>query len=169
VIALVLAVASNGVIGKNNDLPWPRLKGDMKFFRDLTMGGVVVMGSNTWRSLPKRLDGRINIVVSRTGSADGADRVIRGIDEIPLLAEDYPGQDIFIIGGASIYAPTARMADTAFVTRIEREYDGDAVVDLPALLSGMRLSGSRPAPLEPDHSLPTMTFETYRRSSARLY
>ena len=168
-IALVLAVADNGVIGKDNGLPWPRLKGDMKYFRDLTMGGVVVMGSNTWSwSLPKKLDGRTNVVVSRTGVA-GADRVIRGIDEIPFLAEDYPGKDILIIGGASLYGPTARMADTVFLTRVHRDFEGDTVVDVPALVQGMRLAERIDAPLPDDHSLPAVSFETYRRASRPFF
>lgn len=160
-ISLILAVSQNGVIGHDNGLPWPRLKADMRHFRTLTLGCPVVMGANTWRSLPHRLDGRTNIVVSRSGSGvEGADRVIGSIDEIAALPAEF-GTKIFIIGGAALYHSTAALADAAHVTRVLRSYPGDTSVDLPDLLAGMRLVDSSGTPAQ--DGLPPLTFETYRR------
>lgn len=130
-ISLIVAVAKNGVIGRDGDLPW-RLSTDLKLFRRLTMGKPVVMGRKTWATLQRKpLDGRDNIVVTRdTGfAADGA-IVVGSIDaaiETALEAAAARGADeIMVIGGAEIYRATLPVADRIYLTEVAAEPDGDA-------------------------------------------
>src|SRR5690242_13541873 len=110
-IVLVVAVAENGVIGRNGALPW-RLKSDMAYFRKVTMGKPVVMGRKTWDSLPRKpLPGRTNIVVTRDASfaAPGA-LVVTSVDAALIAARGDAlrrGVDeIAVIGGNEIFAAT---------------------------------------------------------------
>lgn len=126
-VHLIFARAANGVIGRDNALPW-HLPEDMAHFRELTRGCPVLMGRKTWDSLPERfrpLPGRRNIVVTRqTGwSATGAERA----DGLPAaLALCADAADIWVIGGAQIYAEALSFAHSAEVTEIHREFIGDA-------------------------------------------
>lgn len=126
-IALVVAVASNGVIGDRGKIPW-RIPDDMKHFKALTLGKPCIMGRKTWDSLPRKpLPGRINIVVSRDPSfaADGA-VVVRSLDEALALAEREHADEIAIIGGAEIYAEALPRATRIYLTEIHRAVPGDA-------------------------------------------
>ncbi|MCZ2498181.1 dihydrofolate reductase [Xylophilus sp. Kf1] len=126
-VHLIFARAANGVIGRDNALPW-HLPEDMAHFRELTRGCPVVMGRQTWDSLPPRfrpLPGRRNIVLSRqTGwAADGAERA-DGLAQALALAAD--AADVWIIGGAQVYAQALPFAHSAEVTEIHRDFVGDA-------------------------------------------
>lgn len=124
---LIYARAANGVIGKDNALPW-HLPEDMAHFKQLTQGCPVVMGRKTWDSLPPRfrpLPGRTNIVVTRQGDwqADGAQRAA----SLPeALAQCGAGHTVWVIGGAQIYAEALPQADRLEVTEIARDFEGDA-------------------------------------------
>lgn len=135
-VAFVVAVAENGVIGKDGDLPW-RLSSDLKMFRKLTMGKPIIMGRRTWQSLPKRpLDGRDNIVITRDADfrADGA-HVVNSVDAALELAQksaDARGADeIAVIGGAQVYRDTLDRADRIYWTEVHGAPEGDTV--FPAL------------------------------------
>ena len=122
-VRLIWAQAANGVVGDDNTLPW-RIPEDLARFRALTTGATVVMGRRTWESLPARfrpLPDRRNVVVTRDPSYDapGAD-VLTSIDAALAL----PG-DIWIGGGAEIYAATMTFADALHVTDVELEVEGD--------------------------------------------
>lgn len=124
---LIYARAANGVIGKNNALPW-HLSEDMAHFRQLTHGCPVIMGRKTWDSLPPRfrpLPGRTNIVVTRQGDwqADGA---LRAASLHDALQQAPAGQTVWVIGGAQIYAEALPLADRLEVTEIAQDFDGDA-------------------------------------------
>ena len=124
---LIYARAANGVIGKDNALPW-HLPEDMAHFKRMTAGCPVVMGRKTWDSLPPRfrpLPGRRNIVVTRQvgWQADGAERAA-GLPEAIALSAD--AAEVWVIGGAQIYAEAAPLAHRAVVTEIGREFEGDA-------------------------------------------
>ncbi|MGA0572361.1 dihydrofolate reductase [Variovorax sp. VNK109] len=126
-INVIFARAANGVIGRDNTIPW-RLPEDMAHFRQTTMGCPVIMGRKTWDSLPPKfrpLPGRANIVVTRQAgwSADGALRA-SSLDEAVKLASTAP--DIWVIGGAQIYEQTLPMAQRVEVTEIDQAFDGDA-------------------------------------------
>jgi len=130
-VAIYVAIAKNGVIGRDGGLPW-RLSTDMKRFKAGTMGKPIVMGRKTWESFPKRpLPGRQNIVITRDKDyrAEGAD-IVHSLDDALALARVRgrcaPGTDeICIIGGGEIYAQALPVADTLHVTHVMAEPDGD--------------------------------------------
>ncbi len=122
-ITLVLAMAENGVIGKDGGIPW-HISDDLKRFKALTLGKRVVMGRKTWDSLPRKpLPGRDNIVVTRdTGwRADGA--IVAGTPQEALAG------GAMVIGGAEIYRAILPLATRIELTEVHRAYDGDAVFD----------------------------------------
>jgi dihydrofolate reductase len=123
-ISLIAAMARNGVIGRDNRLPW-RLPADLQHFKALTLGKPMVMGRRTWESLPGLLPGRRHIVVSRNPEyrADGVDRV-SSIDEAIRLLQASP--EIMIVGGAQLYAAILPNADRLYLTRVDAEVAGDA-------------------------------------------
>ena len=128
-LALIAAVASNGVIGRDGRLPW-RLPEDLRRFRALTTGHSIIMGRRTWESLPHPLPGRQNIVVTRQPAfhAEGA-TVARSFDEA-LACIELP-EPAFCIGGGEIYRAAIPRAQIAYVTEIQHAFDGDAT--FPAL------------------------------------
>jgi dihydrofolate reductase len=123
-ISLIAAMARNGVIGRDNRLPW-RLPADLQHFKALTLGKPMVMGRRTWESLPGLLPGRRHIVVSRNPEyrADGAERV-SSVDEAIRLLQASP--EIMIVGGAQLYAEILPNADRLYLTRVDAEVAGDA-------------------------------------------
>lgn len=123
-LRLIWAQARNGAIGSGNTLPW-RIPEDLSRFRELTLGGTVVMGRRTWESLPasfRPLPGRRNVVVTHDPSYDapGAE-VFTSLDAV-LASYD----DVWIGGGAQVYAVTLPMAESLHVTDVDLEVTGDA-------------------------------------------
>jgi dihydrofolate reductase len=123
-LALIAAVAANGVIGRDGKLPW-RLPEDLRHFRALTTGHSVIMGRRTWDSIGRALPARQNIVVTRQPgfAADGA-LVARSLTDA-LAAVRLP-EPAFCIGGGELYRTAMPLARTAYVTQIDRAFDGDA-------------------------------------------
>lgn len=120
-IALVVAMAENGVIGREGGLPW-RLSTDLKRFKALTMGKPVIMGRKTWESLGRPLPGRRNIVITRNaGYTAGGAEVASSLQAALALASD----EANIIGGGEIYRQAMEMADRLHVTHVLAEIDGD--------------------------------------------
>jgi dihydrofolate reductase len=127
-LALIAAIARNGVIGRGLALPW-RLPGDLRHFRALTSGHTVVMGRRTWQSLPRALPERQNIVISRDAALPAPGALIVPSLNAALAAASLPAP-IFVIGGAVLYAAALPRADTLYLTEIDADYDGD--VGFPA-------------------------------------
>ena len=130
-ISLIAAVARNGVIGKNNregqpDMPW-NLPDDFKFFKQKTSGHPVIMGRKTLVALGKPLPNRLNIVITHNTdfTADGT-TVVASLEKALDAARAVETEEIFVIGGAEIYALALPVATTLYLTEIERAYDGDA-------------------------------------------
>jgi len=126
-LGLVYARAANGVIGRDNQLPW-HLPEDLAHFKAVTLGAPVIMGRRTWDSLPPKfrpLPGRRNIVVTRQPDwhAEGADRA-SSLEAALALCKD--ADRAWVIGGAQLYALAAPLARVAEVTEIEQEFDGNA-------------------------------------------
>jgi dihydrofolate reductase len=130
-LVLVAAVAENGVIGRDGDLPW-RLPSDLRHFRDMTFGHPVVMGRKTYRTIGKPLPGRTNIVVTRdrsfaargvvsAGGVDWALAVARGDALRRGVAE------IMIIGGADLYGQTIGCAARLEITLVHARPQGESV------------------------------------------
>lgn len=130
-VAIVVAIAEDGVIGRDNGLPW-RLSTDMRRFKVLTMGKPIIMGRKTWESFPRRpLPGRLNIVVSRDPAyrAEGAEAVTSLDDALRLARAKVrcmSGMDeICIIGGGEIYRQAMDIADRLYVTHVLASPEGD--------------------------------------------
>ena len=127
-ITLVVARASNGVIGKDGGLPW-HISADLKRFKALTMGSAMVMGRKTFESLPGLLPGRRHIVLTRdpNWSAAGAE-VARDADEALRLAA---GESVSVIGGADIFALFLPLADRIELTEVLEDVPGDTLMPDP--------------------------------------
>jgi dihydrofolate reductase len=128
-IVFVVAVARNGVIGREGDLPW-RLPSDLKRFKEMTMGKPVLMGRKTWAAIGRPLPGRPNIVVTRDADfeAPGAEVVASleaGLEAAAREAERIGADEICIIGGGQIYAQIFDRADVLHVTHIDADVEGD--------------------------------------------
>lgn len=128
-LSLIVAVAENGVIGKDGGLPW-RLSSDLKTFRRLTMGKPIIMGRRTFQSIGKPLDGRDNIVVTRDPNfvAPGvsvADSVADALTLARVMARTRGADEIMVIGGADIYKVALPAADRIYLTRVHASPDGD--------------------------------------------
>ncbi len=124
-IALIAAVAANGVIGRDNDLPW-RLPDDLRHFRRLTLGHTVIMGRRTFASLPAPLTGRHVVVVSRgTFAPERAMDVDYAVSIEDALARAR-SHEVFIAGGASLYAQTLTHAQRLYLTQVDTAVNGDA-------------------------------------------
>jgi dihydrofolate reductase len=124
-VSLIVAMARNGVIGKDNRLPW-HLPEDLKRFKRLTMGHHIIMGRKTYESIGKLLPGRTSVIVTRRQDylLPGA-IIAHSLEEaIDRCAND---DEIFVIGGAEIYRAALDLADRLLVTQIDREIAGDAI------------------------------------------
>ena len=125
-VTIVAAVAKNGCIGRDGALPW-RIPEDLKRYKAVTMGKVVIMGRKTWESIPERhrpLPGRTNVVVTRR--ADYA--LPAGVERVGSLADAlaaHAGEEVIINGGAEIYRGAMAHADKLDITHVEQVVDGD--------------------------------------------
>ena len=122
-VAIIAAVATNGVIGRNNDLPW-HLSADLKRLKALTMGHAMIMGRKTFDSVGRPLPGRTTIVITRDPGfrADGVE-VAHSLDE---ALERAAGDDlVFVAGGTRIFELALHRADRMYITRVHGEPEGD--------------------------------------------
>lgn len=128
-LSILVAMAKNGVIGKNNGLPW-HLPADLKHFKSLTMGHTLIMGRKTYESIGRPLPGRTNIIVtSQTDFKVTGTIVVHSLDEALLMGtlSDTSSQNCerFIIGGANLYRQTIALSQRMYITEIQRAFDGD--------------------------------------------
>ena len=134
-LSLIVAVSENGVIGRNGDLPW-HLSADLRRFKRLTMGHILLMGRKTWESIGRPLPGRTSIVISRqTDYQTGFEEVpvAANLDEALADARKVRSTDaeVYVIGGARVYEMTFPRVDQLLLTRVHAEVDGD--VSFPAV------------------------------------
>ncbi len=156
-LALIVAVARNGVIGKEGGLPW-HVSEDLKHFKKTTSGHAIIMGRKTYDSIGRPLPKRRNIVVTRQADAEfpGCERA-QGIDEAIALARSTDPCP-FIIGGASLYEEALPMATEIHLTSIDEDAEGDTY--FPGDLSGFEEVESRKG------DTPGVVFRLLRRQSA---
>lgn len=124
-LSLIAAVASNGVIGNDNALPW-QLPEDLKRFKALTLGHPVVMGRRTHESIGRALPGRRNLVISRNPAyrTEGCE-IMASLGQA-LAACEGTTDEVFVIGGAQIYAEALPLAHRLYLTEIQQAFSGDA-------------------------------------------
>jgi dihydrofolate reductase len=134
-IALIVAVAKNGVVGNDNKLLW-RLKTDLKRFRALTMGKPIIMGRKTLQSIGCLLPGRDTIVITRDPvfvfeGAHVVHSLPQAIELGKIIAEKNNMTELMIIGGAEIYAQALPLCEKLYVTEVDLEPEGDAFFSIP--------------------------------------
>ena len=123
-ISLIVAMAKNGVIGRDNQLPW-RLPADLAHFKRVTMGKPMIMGRKTWESLPGLLPGRRHIVVTRDKAyrAEGC-TLVNSLDQALEAAGEVP--EVMVVGGGTIYKEMLPRADRLHLTLVDADVEGDA-------------------------------------------
>ena len=129
-ISLIVAMSKDGVIGKDNKIPW-RSKEDMTYFKELTMGSPIIMGRKTWDSFPKKpLVGRLNIVLTRNedliglaGDQEEGPIFMHDLTSALTMLDDQGMQEVFIIGGNTVYDEAIRknLVDRMFINVIKRD------------------------------------------------
>lgn len=126
IISLIVAVAENGVIGKNNELPW-KLSSDLRRFKYYTKGKAVIMGRKTFESIGQPLSERINIILSKQKDFKPEKTLVfSDLSDAFNFAADNNLEEVFVIGGADIYEQTFDLADRIYLTRVHTQVDGDA-------------------------------------------
>jgi dihydrofolate reductase len=123
-ISLIVAMASNRVIGIDNQLPW-HLSADLKRFRQITMGSPIVMGRKTYESIGRPLPGRTNVIISRDPAYKQEGCLVFNDIETAIGSCCQKFREIFVIGGSELYRSVLPMADALYVTLIHKEFSGD--------------------------------------------
>jgi dihydrofolate reductase len=123
IVSLVVAMARNRVIGRNNTLPW-RLSDDLKRFKAITMGKPILMGRKTFESIGKPLPGRANLVLTRDRAWQATGVLTVGsIDE--AIERSRRASELAVIGGAEVYQLALPVTDIIYLTRVEADVEGD--------------------------------------------
>ena len=154
-MSLIVAVAENGVIGRDGELPW-RLSSDLRYFKSVTMGKPVIMGRKTFQSIGRPLPGRPNFVVSRNSEfkADGT-IVFSSLSAATGKAVELGSEEAMIIGGAGIYRESLPVADRIYLTEVHAEVPGDVTFPAFARTEWTEISRERKPAGEtddPEHS-----------------
>jgi dihydrofolate reductase len=158
-ISIIVAVAENGVIGKDGGLPW-RLPADLKRFKALTTGHCIAMGRRTWDSIGRPLPQRTSIVISRNKglNLDGA-KVVHSLDGAVMTAAQ--DDELFVIGGGEIYREAMARADRLYLTRVHKEVEGDAT--FPEIDESEWQMASEEAHLADEKHDAPFTFQVFNR------
>jgi len=122
-LSIIVAMAKNRVIGAGNRIPW-HLPGELQMFKRITMGHHIVMGRNTWESIGRLLPGRTSVIVTRRADYVVAGAIVAGSLDSALAAcgDD---SEIFVIGGAQLYAAALPLARRIYLTTVDAEISGD--------------------------------------------
>ncbi len=128
IISLIAAHTENRVIGKNNDLPW-KLPKDMKYFMETTRGHHVVLGRKNYESIPPKyrpLPDRVNMIITRQRNYEAPQcTIVHSVEEAIQIAQKAGETELFIIGGAEIYAMALPLAHRLYITEIKTTLEGD--------------------------------------------
>jgi dihydrofolate reductase len=124
-LSILAALSSNGVIGRDNDIPW-RQSTDLKRLKSMTMGHHVIMGRRTFDSVGKALPGRPNIIITRQQGLEIPNAtVVHSLEDAIRVAAQAGETEAFILGGAEIYAQANHRADRMYLTRVHADIEGD--------------------------------------------
>lgn len=167
-VSLIAAVAANGVIGRNNDLPWS-LPADLQLFQTLTMGHTLVMGRRTWESFAQPLPGRrIVVLTSRPDwHPEGFPEGLEGVEAAPTLdealarARESGDTEAFVAGGTEVFREALPRADRIYLTRVKAEVPGDTY--FPAFdIAGWKINEEDHHEADNEHAFP-FTFQVLDR------
>lgn len=168
-LCMIAAVANNGVIGNNGDIPWS-ISEDLQHFRKTTMGYPCIMGRHTYESIGGALPGRTCVVVSRTVDDLPDVIVVKDLRRALELTTQTQAPKVFVIGGETLYEQTDHLATELYLTVIDRDYEGDTF--FPGFSQGTLdpmwvLQDSTPSEiLLPDGSTLTYSFRHYTKKSS---
>ena len=160
-VSLIVGMAENGVIGRDNTLPW-HIPADLQYFKRVTLGKPIIMGRKTFESIGRPLPGRTNIVLTRqAGFAAAGVQVVATLEAAIACARQQAAADgvdeIMVIGGAAVYAEALPRAERLYITRVHQRPEGDAHFPEPDPDEWKRVSAeSGPEPVE-------CTFEVWER------
>ena len=162
-LALIAAVAANGVIGRNGTMPW-HLSADLKYLKAMTWGKRIIMGRRTWESFPKPLPNREHVVVSsRSLTLPVGVRLVHSLTDALVLPASVE-TPVFVIGGSAMYREALPLADDLYLTEIDADVDGDTTFpawDRAAFHEASREQHS--APLKSDGPSVNFAFVHYVR------
>ncbi|MEM6794261.1 MAG: dihydrofolate reductase [Acidobacteriota bacterium] len=159
-LSLVVAVAENGVIGRDGGLPW-RLSGDLRFFKKLTVGHTILMGRKTFESIGRPLPKRRSIVLTRRAAARDLPPGVEIARSLEEALERAAGERTFVIGGAGVYRAALPAARTLHWTRVHAEVPGDTYFP-PVDWSAWRLESEERHPRDAKNEY-DFTLERYSR------
>ena len=159
-LTAVIAITPSGVIGLDGDMPW-RLSSDLRRFKRLTMGGVLIMGRRTYDSIGRPLPGRRTIVVTRNPewSAEGVERASDPADAITKAG----GERAFVVGGAEIYRQMLPKCRYLYLTRVWSSVEGDTKLSID--LSEFQIIEQTRLPASAKDDVPTEFIRMIRRNS----
>lgn len=164
-MGFILACAKNGIIGKNNDLPW-HLNEDLKRFKAHTVGKTVIMGRKTWEALNKKgLPKRLNVVVSRQPKPEDAAPDLLWIADLEIWLKQHPNPvDLFLIGGAQLLEQHLHLCKYGYLTLVDAFPEGDTVFNLSKLTSNpdWDLVEQEPWPADEKNDYP-QSFQTWKK------
>jgi dihydrofolate reductase len=166
-LALIVAAAENGVIGRNNALPW-YLPEDLRYFKRVTMGKPIIMGRKTFESIGKPLPGRTNIVITRNPvfQAEGvnvASSLSAALELAQHIALIDGAEEAIVIGGAEIYQAALPQAERLYFTEVHASVEGDAVLPAIDWTQWREASRERHAAQSPNHF--DYSFVRYERAN----
>ncbi|WP_144572526.1 dihydrofolate reductase [Azomonas agilis] len=165
-LAMIVAVAKNGVIGQDNRLPW-HLPQDLQYFKARTLGKPIIMGRKTWESLKRPLPGRLNLVVSRQPQwqAEGAEvfpDLSAALERGQIWAQQQQVSEVMVIGGSEVFAQALPWIQRLYLTRVNLNPEGDAhFPDWQSPAWHQIASEAHPAQAE----APAYTFEVWERQA----
>jgi len=125
-ISIIVAASENNVIGNAGKLPWD-IPSDLKYFKKLTTGNVIIMGRKTYESIGRPLPNRINVIITRNKDYKAEGCIIKS--SLIEATKSFEDGEIFIIGGGEIYKEALYMADRLYLTRVSGEFAGDTYLD----------------------------------------
>jgi dihydrofolate reductase len=160
VLSMIVAMANNNIIGRNNDMPW-HLPADLAYFKKITLGKPIIMGRKTFESIGRPLPGRRNIVISRDDhyQAAGID-VVNSVEQALALVDG--NDEIMVIGGGAIYSHCLAKAERLYVTHIDANIEGDT--QFPDFYDGTWLKVNSERRLSDDKNIYSLDFCVYERN-----
>lgn len=165
-VSIIAIVAANGVIGRDNTLPW-KMSTDLKRFKALTMGHHMIMGRKTFDSIGRRpLPGRPHIIVTRQDTPLEGVQIVHSIDEALRIAQNAGDPEPFICGGAEIYRQSLHRADRMYITQIHAEVEGDTLFPEFDDVNEWKLVDREDFEADEKNEYP-FSFLTYERAAAR--